>query len=245
MWRQSHKAPQKRFLIFYMLYHPEDKVGFLSRKMLIFPRYYYWNRWNVWVSNSVLFGRYFVPITSLKALDHWRVLDCTRLGLCQSCSLLYNHLLADDKSMGSIVYLFLKRVNECFWYPCMTFILAFLILWLEVLPSFSDIRNLSWCTWFQVTTKPFEKECKYLSTNAFFMLPEMGQFPFNMHLKMKRWKLVAFLYFENFIAFFVRTGALRGPMRAKAARPRVLLVYHWAAQRPILVKVNISIMEHI
>lgn len=42
------------------------------------------------------------------------------------------------------------------------------------------------------------------------LLPEVGQFPSNMQLKMKRWKLDGFLYFANFFAFFVRTGALQG-----------------------------------
>lgn len=163
-----------RFLTFYTLYHSEDKVGFLSRKMLIFPWYCYWNRWNVWVSSSVLFGRHFVPVASLKALYSWRLLDCTRLGLCWSSSLLYIHLLAIDESARSIVHLFLKRVNECFWYPLMTFILAFLVLWLKLLPLFSNIPDLSLCTWFQVTMKLNEKECKYLSTNVFFCFQKWG-----------------------------------------------------------------------
>lgn len=187
----------------------------------------------------------FVPVASLKALYSWRILDRTRLGPRQSCSLLHIHLLANDESMGSAVYLFLRRVNECFWYPFMIFILAFLSLWPKVLPLIFRHPKLKLMHLVPGNHEALWKRMQISQHKCIFLLPAMEQFPSNMQLKMKRWKLDAFLYFENFIAFSLRTGALQGHMGAKAAGPRVLLVHSWAAQRHIFLKVYISIMEHI
>lgn len=202
--------------------HPEDKVGFLSREMLIFLWYYYWNRWNVWVSNSVLFGRYFVPIASLKALDHWRVLDCTRLGLCQSCSLLYNHLLEDDKSMGGIVCLFLKRVNECFWYLCMTFILAFLILWLKVLPLVLRHPKLKLMHLVPGNHEALWKRMQISQHKCILYASRNGAIPFQYAVKNEKMKISCFPLFWKFHSVLCKNWCSPGSYESQGGKTQSL-----------------------
>lgn len=193
-------------------------VHFLKIRLVLFPGTYYClcgsyvDGYNVWISTSLLFGRWFVLIALLTAWYKERMLTRKTLRPCLSYS-----------TTPRVITRILGALYPCGWRDELDFFDIHLwhSFWLSLFcavgcsPAFQTV-----CMWFQVTVKCLTKNAN-ISAEMESLCFQKGKFPSQPSFQNERWKVSYFSWLWKLAV------ALQGQNKNQTAHQRVLIVYCW------------------